>query len=220
VNPTYHHGNLRQAVLERAAAVIAADGPYAFSLRSLATDLEVSHTAPRHHFGSREGVLNALAAQGFGWLADQLELSRKRGGGFLELGVSYVEFAVAHPGHFQVMFAPALLDETDPELSKARSRAFGELTGGVERLGLADPDDDAAAAVIAGWSLVHGLATLALTGNLQSSGVRDLLVDQDLTALTRRTASMLFGSVPRLSQGVREPADEPSGPDVGPVMSG
>ena len=216
---TYHHGNLRQAVLERAATVIAADGPYAFSLRSLASDLQVSHTAPRHHFGNREGVLNALAAQGFGRLADRLELTRKNGGGFLDLGVSYVEFAVEHPGHFQVMFAPALLDESDPELSRARSRAFGELTGGVDRLGLADPGDDAAAAVIAGWSLVHGLATLALTGNLQSAGVRDLLVEQDLAALTRRSASMLFGSVPRQAQGGEQPDDQPPDTEARPAAS-
>jgi hypothetical protein len=134
--------------------------------------------------------------------------------------VSYVEFAVEHPGHFQVMFAPTLLDETDAALSEARTRAFGELTGGVDRLGLADPGDDAAAAVIAGWSLVHGLATLALTGNLQSSGVRDLLVEQDLAALTRRTASMLFGSVPRQGQRGEQPDQQPPRADLRSTTSG
>lgn len=192
----YHHGNLHAAVLERAAVVIAAEGPYTLSLRSLAADLGVSHTAPRHHFGSREGVLNALAAQGFNRLADRLQAVREDGGGFLELGVTYVEFAVEHPAHFQVMFAPTLLDETHPELSAARERAFAELTGGADQVVADQRTDDRAAAVIAGWSLAHGLATLALTGNLDSAGVRQLLVHQDLASLTRRTAGLLFSSGP------------------------
>jgi AcrR family transcriptional regulator len=208
VSQPYHHGNLRAAVLERAAAVIEAEGPYAFSLRSLASDLGVSHTAPRHHFGSREGVLNALAAEGFGLLAADLQRTREAGGSFLDLGVAYVEFAVAHPAHFQVMFTPALLDETSGELHAARERAFAELTGGVDRLVRDGRTEDAAAAVIAGWSLVHGLATLALTGNLDSAGVRSLLVEQDLPALTRRAAGMLYGS-PAGELGPSAPRGDP-----------
>ena len=197
MNDGYHHGNLRAAVLERVAVVIAERGPYGFSLRSLAADLGVSHTAPRHHFGSREGVLNALAAQGFGWLAEALGQTREAGGTFLDLGVTYVEFAVGHPAHFQVMFTPALLDEAHPELSASRSRAFAELTGGVAELVRDNRTDDAAAALIAGWSLVHGLATLAMTGNLDTAGVRALLAEQDLSEIARRTGRMLFGSAAR-----------------------
>ncbi|GAA1428087.1 TetR/AcrR family transcriptional regulator [Microlunatus lacustris] len=194
MNHSYHHGNLHAAVLEQAAVVIAAEGPHTLSLRSLAADLGVSHTAPRHHFGSREGVLNALAAQGFNWLADRLAAVREDGGGFLDLGVAYVEFAVEHPAHFQVMFTPSLLDESHPELSAARRRTFAELTGGADRMVAAQRTDDAAAAIIAGWSLVHGLATLALSGNLDSAGVRELLAEQDLSSITRRMAGMLFAS--------------------------
>lgn len=189
----YHHGNLRAAVLARAAEVIAEQGPHTFSLRSLAVDLGVSHTAPRHHFGSRDGVLDALATEGFGWLAEELRATRTAGGGFLELGVSYVEFALAHPAHFQVMFSPGLLDEDDAALSAARDAAFAELTGGADALVAEGRADDGAAAVVAGWSLVHGLATLALSGNLERAGVRDLRGDDDLTDLTRRTARLLFG---------------------------
>ncbi|GHC77575.1 TetR family transcriptional regulator [Nocardiopsis terrae] len=190
----YHHGNLRSAVLERVAEVIEREGPYAFSLRSLAADLGVSHTAPRYHFGSREGVLNALATEGFTELARRLRANREAGGGFLESGVEYVRFATDHPAHFQVMFAPTLLDEDDPELSAARAAAFGELRAGVESTASEGrPVDDAAAGVVAGWSIVHGIATLALTGNLDSSGVRSLLGDADLLTITRRSAGLLFG---------------------------
>lgn len=191
----YHHGNLRSAVLARAAEVIEQEGPYAFSLRSLAADLGVSHTAPRYHFGSREGVLNALATEGFAELANRLRANREADGGFLESGVEYVRFATEYPAHFQVMFAPTLLDEDDPGLFAARTDAFGELRTGVESMALEGrPVDDAAAGVIAGWAIVHGIATLALTGNLDSSGVRALLGDADLLTITRRGAGLLFGA--------------------------
>lgn len=194
MNRPYHHGDLPRAVLERAAVVIEADGPYAFSLRSLAADLGVSHTAPRHHFGDREGVLNALAAQGFRWLGERLRRTREDGGTFLDLGVAYVEFALAHRAHFEIMFAPTLLDENHPGLRAAREAAFDELTGGVQQIVSDHRTDDAAAAVIAGWSLVHGLATLALSGNLDSSGVRALMHNQDVPTVARRSASMLFAA--------------------------
>ena len=70
----YHHGDLRAAVLAAAADVIARDGVDQLSLRSLAVELGVSHTAPRHHFGSREGVLTALACEGYKLLAEALEM--------------------------------------------------------------------------------------------------------------------------------------------------
>lgn len=191
---TYHHGRLREAVLERAAAVIAAEGPYQFSLRSLAADLGVSHTAPRHHFGNREGVLNALAAQGFSRLGVQLRAIRESGGSFLDVGVGYVDFALTHPAHFQVMYESSLLDDDDPELHAARRAAFAELTIGVDHLAAQGRLEDAAAAVVAGWSLVHGLAVLALTGNLDGAAVRPLIAGGDVLAIARRAAGMLYGS--------------------------
>ncbi|WP_017585460.1 TetR-like C-terminal domain-containing protein [Nocardiopsis ganjiahuensis] len=201
----YHHGNLRAAVLARAAEVIEREGPYAFSLRSLAADLGVSHTAPRHHFGSREGVLNALATEGYTELANRLRANREAGGGFLESGVEYVRFAAEHPAHFQVMFAPSLLDEDDSELSAARAAAFGELTSGVESMAEEGrPVQDAAGGVVAGWAIVHGIATLALTGNLDSSGVRALLGDADLLTITRRSAGLLFGATGAFPETARE----------------
>lgn len=197
----YHHGNLRQAVLDRAVEVIRDEGPGKFSLRSLAKDLGVSHTAPRHHFGSREGVLTALAAQGHRLLAQRLEDARVAGG-LLESGVAYVAFARDYPAHFEVMFSPTLLDLDDPELAAARSSTFAQLLGGVAdttraagREGASgDPVD--AAAVVAAWAIVHGIATLALTGNLQESGLLPTLAGGDLLSLTRRSAGLLFGGPP------------------------
>jgi AcrR family transcriptional regulator len=172
---SYHHGDLRDAVLRRAIAVIATEGPHHFSLRSLAADLGVSHTAPRHHFGDRQGVLNAIAAEGFSALAEALDAASRDGGTFLDQGVAYVTFAVEHPAHFQVMFTPTLLDESDEALATARDATFAQLRAGVDSMDDGAHVEDAGAAVVAAWALVHGIATLG-------------------AAITRRSAALLYGS--------------------------
>lgn len=190
----YHHGDLRRAVLERAVSVIGSDGPEAFSLRSLAHDLGVSHTAPRHHFGDRRGVLTAVAAEGFELLAGALATVRREVGSFLDQGVAYVRFAGEHPAHFRVMFAPALLDEDDAAFSAARAATFAELRAGVDAMSDGSDQQDAAAAVIAAWALVHGIATLGASGNLDASDLRALVGGGDLESITRRSAALLGGS--------------------------
>lgn len=190
----YHHGDLRSAVLKRAVEVIGEQGPESLSLRSLAIDLGVSHTAPRHHFGDLTGVLTAVAIEGFEILAQRLIQARQETGNFLDVGVGYVEFALEHPAHFRVMFAPTLLDERSEELAVAKQAAFAQMNSGVQEMAATGQVEDAAAAVIAGWSLVHGLATLALTGNLDEAKLRDLVAGGDVIAISRRAAGMLYGS--------------------------
>jgi AcrR family transcriptional regulator len=172
----YHHGGLRDAILAAAAEVIARDGVGGLSLRRIAAGLGVSHTAFRRHFGDREGVLNALAVQGHLRLAEDLTAAAH--GEFLDVGVAYVRFALAHPGHFTVMFRSDLLDNDDPALIAARAAAFAPLSAGVEQLGLDDPE----AGEVTGWAVVHGIATLALTGNLRG----------DPVALTRRALAQTY----------------------------
>ena len=173
----YHHGDLRDEILAAAAAAIAADGVGGLSLRAIATGLGVSHTAFRRHLGSREGVLNALAVQGNLMLAEALEAAAGEGE-FIDVGVAYVRFAVTHPGHFTVMFRSDLLDNTDPDLVAARARSFAPLVAGVAALGLDDPE----AGEVTGWAVAHGIATLALTGNLPG----------DAEALARRALSLTY----------------------------
>jgi AcrR family transcriptional regulator len=190
----YHHGDLRQAVLHAAVLTINDGGPSALSLRGLAKAVGVSHTAPLHHFGSLEGVLTSLAAQGFELLASALRAAREASETFLEMGVAYVQFACEHPAHFSIMFRPDLLDDTDPAFVAAHELAFAELTGAVQQLSDRQAAEDAAAAVIAAWAMVHGIATLALTGNLDAAKVRPLVAGGDILGITRRAAGMLYGS--------------------------
>lgn len=174
----YHHGDLPQAILAAAATAVGRDGVAALSLRSLAQEVGVSHTAPRHHFGDKRGVVTALAAQGYGDLA--LALRRAGSGGtFLDVGVAYVGWALDHGAHYQVMFRPELVDTADP----AHEAALGGLRQALVE-SLADRTPTAAVSSstggagdgpgsggipvvgLAAWSIVHGFVTLALADNL------------------------------------------------------
>lgn len=190
----YHHGDLRTAALARVAEIVAADGVDRVSLRGLAADLDVSHTAPRHHFGSRSGLLTAFAAQGFALLGEALRAVRADGGTFLDLGVGYVAFALEHRAHFEVMFDLGAVDTDDPDLVAAKAAALAEMRHGVGTVGGPGARADQAAAALAGWALMHGLATLAIGGNLDASGVREMVAGRDVLDLARRSGSMLYGS--------------------------
>lgn len=180
----YHHGNLRQALVAEAVRAIAAEGPTALSLRAVARRAGVSHAAPQHHFHDKTGLLTAVAAEGFRRLAGELERVYGETGSFLEVGVAYVRFATEQRPYFEVMFRPDLYRRDDPELAAAGEQARAMLYKPVARL--VDGEAEVLRGAIAAWSLVHGLATLILNGNLPP----ELAADPDATA--RSVASMLF----------------------------
>jgi AcrR family transcriptional regulator len=182
----YHHGDLRQAVLTAAIAVLGESGPTQLSLRDLARRAGVSHAAPAHHFGDKAGLLTAVAAQGYQLLADTLTAARQRSADFLEVGVAYVRFAVDHRAHFEVMFRPDLYRPDDPEVATARQRAADALYGGVQSVAATGRGPDIPLAGVAAWSLVHGFATLWLNHALPPT-----LGDDPETA-ARAVAAILF----------------------------
>ncbi len=157
----YHHGDLRRTLLAAAVDALGEQGPAALSLRDLARRAGVSHAAPAHHFGDKAGLLTALAAEGYDLLAAALTEARTRTGSFLEVGVAYVVFAAEHRAHFEVMFRPDLYRPDDPQVVTARGRARDALYGGA-----ADVSAEARSAGLAAWSIVHGFATLWLSGAL------------------------------------------------------
>jgi len=156
----YHHGDLRPALLRAAVEAIGQAGPAAMSLRDVARRAGVSHAAAAYHFGDKAGLLTAVAAQGYRMLTQELRNARDARGGFLEVGVAYVRFAVSHRAHFEVMYRPELYRPDDAEVRQARAGAA------VFLYGTTSPDVGQLAAGAAAWSLVHGLATLWLNGNL------------------------------------------------------
>ena len=162
----YHHGQLRQAVIDAAVAEVEAVGAAAISMREIARRAGVSHAAPAHHFGDKTGIFTAIATQGF-WMTEAAIRPASTGPfGFLTGGGAYVQFALSHPGYFEVMYRPHLYRVDDPELVAARSAAFAVLDDSAAELAAAWNIADVAGLTIAGWSMSHGLANLLLEGNL------------------------------------------------------
>jgi AcrR family transcriptional regulator len=172
---SYHHGDLRRTLVETALRIVEQAGPGALSLRELARRAGVSHAAPYRHFPTREALLAALAIEGFRGLGAEMQASagdeRDPLRRFGALGLAYVRYAVAHPGHFKVMFSSDLhaAGET-PEL-----RAAGEPT--LQTLIDCLADGQAAGLVRAGnpaelavpaWSMVHGLSMLLVDHQLEA----------------------------------------------------
>jgi AcrR family transcriptional regulator len=175
----YHHGNLRPALVAAAIGEIEESGPAAMSLRAVARRAGVTHAAATYHFGDRAGMLTAVAAEGYCLLAEALREARETRGSFLEVGVAYVRFAVTHRAHFEVMYRPELYHRDAAELEHARAAAGAVLYG----TGNVDPERMAYG--VAAWSIVHGLATLWLNGNLPAQ------LGDDPEAITRVVAAHL-----------------------------
>jgi AcrR family transcriptional regulator len=176
----YHHGDLRPALLRAAVEVIGQAGPAAMSLREVARRAGVSHASAAYHFGNKAGLLTAIAAQGYRLLTEELRTARDARRGFLEVGVAYVRFAVSHRAHFEVMYQPELYRRDDADVGEARAGAA------VLLYGTASPDAGQLAAGAAAWSLVHGLATLWLNGNLPQQLGND---PEEITRLVARYLS-------------------------------
>lgn len=193
----YHHGDLRPALLRAAVEAIGQTGPAAMSLREVARRAGVSHSAAAYHFGDKAGLLTAIAAQGYRMLTEELGNARVAGRSFLEVGVAYVRFAVTHRAHFEVMYRPELYRPDDPEVRQARAAAA------VLLYGTASPDAGQLAAGAAAWSLVHGLATLWLNGNLPPQ------LGTDPEEITRLIAPYLSISVSPSAPPQRRPNGDP-----------
>ena len=167
----YHHGALRAALIGAAEAVIAERGLDRFSLRETARRAGVSAAAPAHHFGDTRGLLTAIATQAFSDLAGALEAADSAAGPDREArikaqGRAYVAFALERTARFDLMWRKPLLDNNDPQLTEAGSRAFDVLDRVARQDGApsSGPTDPALAPSVAAWSLVHGFARLAIDG--------------------------------------------------------
>jgi AcrR family transcriptional regulator len=146
---SYHHGELRRAVLRTAGEILEKEGLESLSLREVARRAGVSHNAPYRHFPDRDGLLVALVEEGFRMLLDALARRPRR-----EMGEAYVDFALAHPQRFRLMFGGRV------KLSNPDRRAYEAL-----KQSFADLGEDAQYAAAAAWGLVHGLSHLLLDGH-------------------------------------------------------
>jgi AcrR family transcriptional regulator len=159
---TYHHGNLRPALVAAAREMLNADGPGAVSLREAARRVGVSATATYRHFTDKDHLLAVVAAEGYREFAERLRNAEDDPAGFSSLGMAYVEFALEHGGLFRLMFGPLRRDlRRYPELGEASDEAFAVLLNGARRF-VNGSGEDPESVAYAAWSFSHGLARLVL----------------------------------------------------------
>ncbi|MEM7142096.1 MAG: TetR-like C-terminal domain-containing protein [Actinomycetota bacterium] len=177
---TYHHGDLRAALIAEAGRVLAQDGPSAISLRGLARTLDVSHAAPRYHFPTIADLHEALAADGYHRLATHIgdrlpAVDGEAADRFVAAGQAVTDFAFANTERYRLMFSYRLFvgDDIGDELGVAASEAYAMLDRAVlgeqSRWHPGDAVDDRS---LGAWSLVHGAIMLWIEGQFP------LLIDE------------------------------------------
>ncbi len=203
----YHHGDLRQAMIEAAEAVLAEKGVGGFTLRECARRAGVSPAAPAHHFGNLAGLLTSIATLGFDDLSDAMEQAAEKAslageGRLAAIARAYLDVALARPGRFRVVFGQRGLDWDAPDFKRAASRAFGVLVAetrahlaGSEPAPAAPPTapPDAAGApdlpfILFVWSVTHGFSTLLIDGQLDflaGEAGRDAMLERHAGKLVR-----------------------------------
>ena len=193
----YHHGELRESLLEAAELLLEEDGPVGLSLRKVGRRLGVTPGAPYRHFEDKDALLAALAVRGFQRLRETMMADQEGSADGEEslrrAGLGYLEFASRHPEMFRLMFG-WIPSRDVPELCEAGDAAFAGLRGVLERceqeglLTKSVPD-----AGLMAWSAVHGAAFLLIDKRLMlgdedpcPAGVLELLHESIWTGIGKR----------------------------------
>ena len=178
----YHHGDLRRALLDEALRTIETQGVERLTLRTVGARLGVSRSALYRHFADKQSLLATVGKEGFRKLrqalADAWEENGHGRAGFDAMHRAYVQFAVAHPSHYRVMFGGFIESaaKDDHFISEARA-AFQVLVHAlVEQQNAGDiRRDDPVLMARFVWALVHGTAMLFIDGQLPESAQREAL---------------------------------------------
>lgn len=175
---TYHHGDLREALIAAAIALLEEKGLPGFTLRQCARRAGVSHAAPAHHFATADDLLAEIAARGFDRFVAALGKAADAADGSplarLEaMGRAYVAFALANPAVYGVMFRLGSGSLRSPHLKTASSAAWQQLCDSVTAVLGKKRENEVIAKAAAVWALVHGTATLMLDCRLPPGGTPD-----------------------------------------------
>ena len=199
---TYHHGNLREALLDSGVKLIEEKGIAGVSLRAVAKAAGVSHTAPYRHFKDKNAMLCGIAEIGFRLLGQRLHQAVEvhaddPGQQLTAAGVAYVELAIERPRLHNLMFGGVLDDDSVDESLEASSNSSFQglveiITRGQDRGVFREGDADELA--MTAWSLVHGFAMLASTGSLEH---RAASLEAKLALAQRVAANLLSGVAAR-----------------------
>lgn len=165
---TYHHGNLRQALVAATLKLIEERGPLGFTLAETARAAGVSGAAPYRHFRGRDELIEEVARQGYVTFAEMLERAWNDGrpsalSAFMATGRAYLEFARDNPGHYAAMFESGVAIASNADLARAADRAMSVLMRAAERLAQnLPPERRPPASMVANhiWALSHGVVEL------------------------------------------------------------
>jgi AcrR family transcriptional regulator len=173
----YHHGDLRNALVEHALAALRAVGPESLSVRALAEEIGVSPSAAYRHFADREALLAQLAQIGFERLRESMAgaaaaaARRQPKTAVRAIGSAYVRFAVAEPELYRLMFGAQRVDKSKyPELGSAAAGAYDTLRTAVMRMAPHAPkgSEELERLTLRCWAMVHGLASLRIDRLIES----------------------------------------------------
>jgi AcrR family transcriptional regulator len=169
----YHHGNLREALIDAALNLIAQKGPAGFTFADAARSAGVSSAAPYRHFRDRDALVTDVARRGFELFETHLE--RAWNGGkpepfraFENVGRAYLSFARSEPAYYSAMFEGAVAPDSDPALRQASEQAFAVLRRASETLCARAPAGQRPPALMMSlhvWALSHGVASLFARGD-------------------------------------------------------
>ncbi|MDY7538302.1 TetR/AcrR family transcriptional regulator [Undibacterium sp. RTI2.1] len=182
---SYHHKDLRRSLIDQALTTLTAGGSQAISLRNLAREIGVSHSAPLRHFPTREALLAELAVFGFEQLTEAMEVAKKKpnsknmGDALKNVGIAYVRFAIQQPHLFRLMFTADRVDSTRYEqLRQAGDQCKAVM---VDLVVLAVGSGDLVASstemlALSCWAMVHGLASLAIDQQVDISNEQAIVM--------------------------------------------
>ena len=180
----YHHGNLRQALIDAARALIGEKGPAGFTFAEAARAAGGSAAAPYRHFRDRDALMADVAAQGFERFETVLGKAWNEGKpepmiAFHNLGRAYLRFARTEHAYYSAMFESGLSPDATPELRASGDRAFNVLRQAAETLCAQLPSSKRPPVLMVSlhiWSIAHGIASLFGRGD---QGRRKLPMDAD-----------------------------------------
>lgn len=175
----YHHGDLKNALIQAGIEILSEQGLHGLSLRKVAQRAGVSHAAPYAHFTDKQALIAAISTEGYRKLYDRLSWAVEQNRSdplrlLIEASWAYVQFALSEPAHFKITLSGAVEKEQEfPAFIEMTRKAFGlvvEVTEACQQAGVlkTGPTDQMAVSV---WSIVHGFTSLVLEGQVSSSVV-------------------------------------------------
>lgn len=171
---SYHHGNLKNALIEAGIQVLADEGLKGLSLRKVARIANVSHAAPYAHFADKQALIAAISTEGFRFLLERIQQTIDHYSDdplrqLVEASWAYVSFAISNPAHFKITLSgivekewnyPALI-----ELSQASFHQLETIVESCQKQGILQSESTEITA-LALWSQMHGLSSLILENRL------------------------------------------------------